>query len=62
MDEETIKLADTYFTIEEVILKRLERELCYGDDCLCNEPTRFCIVDDEYIAVCYCLNCGGNIN
>lgn len=60
MDEENITLADMYFTLEELILKRLERELCFGDDCLCDEPTRFCIVDDNNI-VGYCLNCGGNI-
>lgn len=61
MNTEIKTLADMYFTLEELILKKLERELFYGDDCCCDEPTRFCIVDDDNI-VCYCLNCGGNIN
>jgi len=61
MDKEIEKLADIYFMIEDLILKKLERELCYGDDCLCNEPTNFFIVDDTNI-IGYCLNCGGSIS
>lgn len=54
------KLADEYFTIEEKILSELKKLPNYGNECGCDTPNRFCIVDDDSMA-CYCLNCGGNI-
>lgn len=54
------KLADEYFTIEEKILNKIKDLPNYGEECDCNEPDRFCIVDDGVIS-CFCLNCGGEI-
>jgi len=54
------KLADEYFNIEADIVNKIADLPNYGNDCDCDEPNRFCIVDDDIIS-CFCLNCGGNI-
>jgi len=55
------KLVDEYFTIEEKILSKIKDLPTYGEECDCNDPNRFCIVDDDVIS-CFCINCGGEIN
>lgn len=58
--EEIEKLTEQYFDIEEKILSEIQELPNYNKECECDDPSKFCIVDDDTIQ-CYCINCGGDI-
>ncbi len=59
--DEIEELGTLYFATEQKILNKISELQNNGKECDCDEPSEFCIVDDDNV-VKYCLNCGGRIN
>ncbi len=58
---ETEELATLYFATEQTILNKISFLPNNGKECDCDEPSGFCIVEDDNVLK-YCLNCGGEMS